>query len=107
MQLFVFCFTNLGTESGTSQQLFDKNVLTTSQVFFLMKKTVKKMWFYIVKTKGIPAGVSFPVCVAMMIPAVRRHSAFFLDLINHNLRVHVSRYNHVITNVVNGSCLTE
>jgi hypothetical protein len=76
--------------------MLDKNVKNTSGVYRAMIKVFRRVWFNLVMNQDRNA-CKVPGCTKMLLPEVEKHSSSLVAVSRLNKRVHVTRYNDLIT----------
>ena len=86
------------------QSLMQRNIAKTSPVYSSMSKIMKKVWFYIVKDHKIEAlqlaSCGLPGCALCLVKEVETHTLCLSLVATLNRKVHVTRYNEIITSAV-------
>lgn len=82
------------------QRIMEKNVQKSSPLYLPMTKIFKRVWFHIIKEKIVPEHCKMPDCTKVLVADMEKHSSILGAVVQLNKKVHVVRYNQMISRAV-------
>jgi hypothetical protein len=85
------------THQASLRAILVKNVMPTSGVYSVMSKVMRNAWYHYARRENVPSHVGFPECARFLMPVIQKHASSLAKVVELNLKVHVERYNAIIT----------